>query len=91
MNTLAGREKLFKRIKAVILVLLLVIAAKYAIGSNPTIETDFNKENVPLPESIYEKPDYTNCLDSIASVKNAIGNFIEDIWYWFSFYAEVGD
>lgn len=82
---------MFKKIRSLILIILFVIAVKYALGSNTAIEMNFNKENVPLPESVYEKADFSCCLYSITNVKDAVSDFIDSLKYWFSFYAKVGD
>ena len=82
---------MIKKIRALILVVLCIIAVKYVLGSDISISTDFNKENVPLPETAYEKVDYSRCFDAVANVKDAFSDFIDSLQYWFSFYTKVGD
>ena len=82
---------MIKKIRALILVVLCIIAVKYVLSSDISISTDFNKENVPLPETAYEKVDYSRCFDSVTNVKDAFSDFIDSLQYWFSFYTKVGD
>ena len=82
---------MIKKIRALILVVLCIIAVKYVLGSDISISTDFNKENVPLPETAYEKVDYSRCFDTVVNVKDAFSDFIDSLQYWFSFYTKVGD
>ena len=82
---------MIKKIRALILVVLCIIAVRYVLNSDISISTDFNKENVPLPETAYEKVDDSCCFDSVANVKEAFSDFIDSLQYWFSFYTKVGD
>lgn len=83
---------MLKKVYTILLIILAIMIAKYTLkgiidySNGLQLQTcmNFNKENVPLPETAYEKVDLHTCFSCFSCTP--LEDLLHDVNYYFKFY-----